>query len=113
MYSVKQLLYNNFYTQIKTDLLEMNKAVDKAIKILGSQTNLALACSEFLNEEIKQGHVWNWSRRDKSLSVDVCFAIEHATKGEVKIEDLTSGYRRYSAKKSYKRSNKTDDEVSL
>lgn len=56
----------------------------------GSQTELARRITETLNRTppLKQGHVWGWLNRDKSVPLDVCPAIEKITNGLVTCEAL-------------------------
>ena len=57
-------------------------ALERAVEICGGQTGLARACG------VKQGHVWNWLRRDKLLPAERAIQIEAATAGAVTREEL-------------------------
>ncbi|WP_366505928.1 helix-turn-helix domain-containing protein [Tessaracoccus sp.] len=55
--------------------------LDRAISIVGSQSALATQCG------VVQGAVSNWRQR-KSIPAEYCPAIERATAGAVRCEDL-------------------------
>lgn len=57
--------------------------LESAITICGSQAALASAL------QIKQQHVWNWlNRPGAKVPAEYCPAIERATAGKVRCEDL-------------------------
>jgi DNA-binding transcriptional regulator YdaS (Cro superfamily) len=68
---VKQLLYD----------LSMS-ALLRAVTLLNGQAALATAIG------VKQQHIWNWLNRPGGVPAEHCPAIERATKGEVRCEQL-------------------------
>lgn len=67
-----------------------NDALNTAISILKGQTGLARAISQ-PNKVITQAHVWGWlnsPNRDQMPPAEYCPAIERATDGLVRCEDL-------------------------
>jgi DNA-binding transcriptional regulator YdaS (Cro superfamily) len=59
------------------------KNLQSAVDLVGSQAALAAAIG------VKQQHIWNWlNRKGARIPAEHCPAIERATKGEVKCEDL-------------------------
>jgi len=56
--------------------------IRRAVKILGSQVELAEACG------VRQSHVSNWICRDKTIPLERALAIEIATDGEVTMQQL-------------------------
>jgi len=65
-------------------------ALNKAIFLLNGQTGLARAISRS-DRPITQAHVWNWlnsKNPDVMPPAEYCPAIERATAGQVKCEDL-------------------------
>lgn len=57
-------------------------ALSRAIEKLGSQSALARACG------IKQGHVWHWLNKSRSVPADYVLTIEEATGGAVTRHEL-------------------------
>ena len=60
----------------------MNKQIEKAAKICGSQVALAKAVGK------TQRHVWNWIHRDKKIPAEYVIPIEKATNGQVSRHEL-------------------------
>lgn len=56
--------------------------VQKAIDIVGSQSNLARRCG------VKQQNVWNWLNRDKKVPAKYVLLIEKATRQQVSRYEL-------------------------
>ncbi|ETX11626.1 hypothetical protein MUS1_10185 [Marinomonas ushuaiensis DSM 15871] len=57
-------------------------AIEKAVKIVGSQTALAQILG------VKQAHVWNWLHIHKRSPAKYIRRISSATKGQVTESDL-------------------------
>lgn len=58
------------------------RAIERAIKVLGSQAALATALG------VKQPTVSEWLRGDRKVPAERCPQIERATSGAVRCEDL-------------------------
>lgn len=63
--------------------MPMNKSIQKAIEIVGSQSELARR----IGAGCKQQNVWRWLHMDY-VPADRCIQIEAATEGQVRVEDL-------------------------
>lgn len=57
-------------------------ALHRAVHLLGGQAALASAIG------LKQQHVWNWLHRGGLVPAEHCPAIERATSGAVRCEEL-------------------------
>lgn len=57
-------------------------ALNRAVGLLSGQAGLASAIG------VKQQHVWNWLNRDGRVPAEHCPAIEKATAGQVRCEEL-------------------------
>lgn len=57
-------------------------ALQRAIELLGGQAALASCLG------LKQQHIWNWINRDSKIPAEHCPAIERATAGAVRCEEL-------------------------
>lgn len=57
-------------------------ALSRAIEKLGGQSALARACG------VKQGHVWHWLNKSRSVPADYVLTIEAATGGTVTRHEL-------------------------
>ena len=57
-------------------------ALSRAIEKLGGQSALARACG------VKQGHVWHWLNKSRSVPANYVLAIEAATGGAVTRHEL-------------------------
>jgi DNA-binding transcriptional regulator YdaS (Cro superfamily) len=62
----------------------INKHIAKAIELLGSQVALANACGG----RVKQGHITNWLRRDKTITLENALKIEKATSGRITQKEM-------------------------
>lgn len=60
----------------------MNEALEKAVRIVGSQVKLASLIGK------KQGHIWNWLHRDERVPGEVVLDIEKATDFQVTRHEL-------------------------
>lgn len=56
-----------------------NKALSKAIEIVGSQAELARR----VGGTVKQAHVWNWLHRERIVPADCVLAVAGATEWRV------------------------------
>jgi len=63
-------------------MLALMEPLKHAISIAGSQAALATAIG------VKQQHVWNWLNRPGGVPAEHCPAIERATSGLVRCEEL-------------------------
>ncbi|MGV7078454.1 Cro/CI family transcriptional regulator [Testudinibacter sp. P80/BLE/0925] len=63
----------------------MSEAIEKAIRVLGSQKNLALAC------DVSQNAVSKWLNGSR-VSLENALKIEAATAKKVKAEDINSEF---------------------
>lgn len=59
-----------------------NKALFKAVSVVGSQTALARKCG------VIQQHVWNWIHRDNRVPAEFALKVAEATDFEVRPHDL-------------------------
>ena len=57
-------------------------AIEKAAKILGSQTELAELCG------VSRGAVSQWKGAERKVPAEYCPLIERATQGRVRCEEL-------------------------
>ena len=61
----------------------MNRSLQKAIRLVGTQAELARRIAAFTkNNKVKPQHVWNWLNRDKCVPDWSVLAIEAATNDE-------------------------------
>jgi len=60
----------------------MNEAIDRAIKVFGSQAAMASAL------DVKQPTISEWLRGERQVPAERCPQIERATSGAVRCEDL-------------------------
>ena len=60
------------------------EALQKAVDLMGGQTALARA----IGGRCRQGHVWKWLNRGKTLPAERAVQIERATSGRVKRHEL-------------------------
>lgn len=58
------------------------EALHKAVSILGSQSALARAI------RVKQQNIWSWLHVARKVPAEYCLAIEKATQGKVRREEL-------------------------
>jgi len=61
-----------------------NESLQKAVYLVGGQTALANA----IGGKCRQGHVWKWLNRCKSLPAERAIQIERATNGRVTRHEL-------------------------
>lgn len=59
-----------------------NKALLRAVSVVGSQTALARKCG------VIQQHVWNWINRDNRVPAEFALRVAEATDFEVRPHDL-------------------------
>ena len=59
-----------------------NRALLKAVSVVGSQTGLARKCG------VIQQHVWNWINRDNRVPAEFALKVAEATDFEVRPHDL-------------------------
>lgn len=64
----------------------MNNPVEKAIKVLGTQNNLASVCG------VSQNAVSKWLKGYNRVTLEKALIIEKATNKEVKAEDFNPDY---------------------
>ena len=58
------------------------EALHKAVILLGSQSALARAI------RVKQQNIWSWLHIARKVPAEYCLAIEKATQGKVRREEL-------------------------
>jgi len=58
-------------------------SIERAVELVGSQTELAARLSTEMGRVVRQQHVWNWLHRDEKAPPEFCRAIEAATQGAV------------------------------
>lgn len=63
------------------------EALQKAIEVVGSQTELARRCTDIGPKQYQQGHVGYWLRAGR-VSPPAAIVIEKATDGQVTRHDL-------------------------
>lgn len=68
------------------------KALKRAVKLAGGQTELAAKVNETVNgtgiKKINQQHIWNWINRDKKVPAEYGIPIENSVEGQVTCESL-------------------------
>jgi DNA-binding transcriptional regulator YdaS (Cro superfamily) len=62
--------------------------LEKAVEIVGSQSELARRLTDATNRTIRQAHIWNWLNRDQRVPAEVVIHIERATEGAVSRSEL-------------------------
>ena len=55
------------------------QALERSIDVLGGQAAVARILAEKTGRPIRQGHVWAWLNRTKSLPPDIASYLEAAT----------------------------------
>ena len=64
------------------------EALQRAVDIAGSQTELAKQLAEIMGLPIQQQHVWKWLNTVPTLPAEYCLPIEQATNGSVSRYEL-------------------------
>jgi len=79
-------MHNASKFAIRTDDMTPKEALEKAIKVMGTQTALAAA----IGGSVKTGHVYYWLEAGR-VPAEHCPAIERSTGGAVRCEELCPG----------------------
>ena len=64
------------------------RALRKAVRLAGTQTELASRITKHLKRPVNQAHVWSWLNRDKRAPGWAVVAIEVATARQVTRHEL-------------------------
>lgn len=64
------------------------EALQRAVSLLGGQTELAIAVERAGGKKCNQRHVWNWLNRQKRVPGNRAVPIEQATGGRVRRHEL-------------------------
>jgi DNA-binding transcriptional regulator YdaS (Cro superfamily) len=65
----------------------MKEALEKAVCVVSSQSELARRLAKLTNRPVRQGHVWKWIRAGR-VPPDMAIPVEKATDGKVTRHEL-------------------------
>lgn len=73
----------NYHSAMTYKIEHSRKQLEKAVKIVGSETELAALLSQKLGRKIRQSHVQNWLKHSKKMPSELCIPIEEITQKKV------------------------------
>lgn len=68
--------------------IDSTPALQRAIELVGGQSELARRLSTHTGRSVKQPHVWWWLNKSRQVPGEYCRPIEAVTEGQVRPAEL-------------------------